>query len=412
MLNRAYKVASLLASSVIILGCGGGGGNSTPVNQTPSANAGQQVNGFVGVIVTLDGRLSADPEGKPLSYTWNQVSGPVGSIATLKASNTVVPTFTADKEGTYTFSLITNDGASSSSPAQVTFIAKKQLFSALPVAAHPVEQGIPDWIVTTSTSSLTGVKSALLNASSLGGEFKIVCPGDGKNYYYFKPDSVTGNGSIQIRIGNNPVISQIWTESSSNGFRVLFSPTFDYNFLLKIYQNWDLVVSYNAFSSGARTVEVGGDGLSYAMDKTRDICKWPEDLFPIGNGWGKPLPTVPPDDAIEATDVSGLDVTKTFRLIAWRAINAYGKQQLLVRMGDPANSAYNFYLSGRRFYVSQNGKTVSAVAGIAFQSSSTDPTIIALNGDFDVSKPFVLNAYDFHFNTLELPRLFSTVQFN
>lgn len=61
-------------------------------------------------IVHLDGSKSNDPEGYCLTYAWSFVSKPDGSTAALSDPTSVIPTFTADKEGAYVIKLTVNDG--------------------------------------------------------------------------------------------------------------------------------------------------------------------------------------------------------------------------------------------------------------------------------------------------------------
>jgi hypothetical protein len=78
-------------------------------------------------IVTLDGSASSDADSDPLTYMWAFTAKPAGSTATLSNANAVGPTFTADKEGTYTLSLVANDGQVNSSPATVTVKAHRYI---------------------------------------------------------------------------------------------------------------------------------------------------------------------------------------------------------------------------------------------------------------------------------------------
>ena len=62
-------------------------------NKAPMADAGpDQLSVREGALVTLDGSGSSDPDGDPLRYRWNQISG---EPAVLSSQNVANPTFTA-----------------------------------------------------------------------------------------------------------------------------------------------------------------------------------------------------------------------------------------------------------------------------------------------------------------------------
>lgn len=88
-------------------------------NIAPVADAGPNQTVPVGAFVTLDGTHSSDPDSgpEPLKFEWTQIAGPAVFLA---GAATATPSFTASVAGSYTFSLVVNDGATDSLPASVT----------------------------------------------------------------------------------------------------------------------------------------------------------------------------------------------------------------------------------------------------------------------------------------------------
>lgn len=92
-------------------------------NDPPVADAGPDQTAIVGESVQLDGSLSFDPDGLDLTFSWNIVSRPAGSAASLSDPNVVNPTLTPDVTGVYAVELVVNDGSADSDPDEVVITA-------------------------------------------------------------------------------------------------------------------------------------------------------------------------------------------------------------------------------------------------------------------------------------------------
>lgn len=93
-------------------------------NAGPVANAGVDVTVDVGDLVVLDGTLSYDPEGDPITYDWALVTTPGASSTFLSDARTALPNFRPDVDGLYEAELIVSDGLEFSLPDRVTVLVR------------------------------------------------------------------------------------------------------------------------------------------------------------------------------------------------------------------------------------------------------------------------------------------------
>jgi len=83
----------------------------------PIADAGPELGGAVGDLMTLDGTRSHDPYGRELSHQWSFASTPsTTTITAVDTPSAAVTTFTPDVGGVFVAALVVNNGVSTSAP--------------------------------------------------------------------------------------------------------------------------------------------------------------------------------------------------------------------------------------------------------------------------------------------------------
>jgi len=110
-----------------------------PVNQAPIANAGENLDATIGILVSLDGSGSSDEEDDTLTYLWSFTATPNGNSSLLFDTTTATPSFTPSVEGNYYIQLIVNDGQQDSVVSTVTITASN-LPNELPIAVAGTDE--------------------------------------------------------------------------------------------------------------------------------------------------------------------------------------------------------------------------------------------------------------------------------
>jgi hypothetical protein len=91
------------------------------------APAGHDIASRVGESVSLDGTESSDADGDALTYAWTEDAGN-SATGLLSEHTAVMPTFTPTVAGTYSFTLVVNDGTLDNAPdAMVVTAAPAEL---------------------------------------------------------------------------------------------------------------------------------------------------------------------------------------------------------------------------------------------------------------------------------------------
>lgn len=131
----------------------------------PIADAGAAQTIHPVALVTLNGSQSYDPNGLPLTYNWS-LQKPAGSNAVLSNAHAVSPSFTVDVLGTYTATLVVNDGFLSSESASVVINTS----NSAPVANAGASQSVS----VGSLATLNGSASADSDNDSLSYHWSFV----------------------------------------------------------------------------------------------------------------------------------------------------------------------------------------------------------------------------------------------
>ncbi len=194
----------------------------------PTANAGANQTVTVGIVVTLDGSASSDPNGLAIAWVWTPPAG-----ITLNSNFVSNPSFTATTAGTFTFSLVvTNTEALSSAPASVTITVNPANATLAPIAnagaAQTVGAGatvqlnglassdpnVPPQALTFAWTQTAGTAVVLSNAAAATPTFRAPTPFPAATTLTFSLTVTNSPGLLAsapstVNITVNPVVAPI-----------------------------------------------------------------------------------------------------------------------------------------------------------------------------------------------------------
>ncbi|MDP3915504.1 MAG: T9SS type A sorting domain-containing protein, partial [Bacteroidota bacterium] len=176
-------------------------------NQAPTANAGPDQSVNEGVIVTLDGTASNDPDSDALTYLWTPPTGITLSLATASKPTFTAPEVNADTQ--YTFSLVVNDGTVNSTADQVV-ISVKNIDSA-PYVKDPIKDVSVD---KKSPNLVIDLRTVFADNDPLDVLSYIVSSNSNSNVV---TTTITGFDLVLIFSTENTGLAEIEVSASSNG---------------------------------------------------------------------------------------------------------------------------------------------------------------------------------------------------
>ena len=155
-------------------------------NVQPVANAGEDKNVAVNVIVSLDGTNSSDANLDSLTYQWDWMASPKTTPA-LSSATSPKPIFTPTTAGTYVLTLTVSDGKLKSNPDPITVTVSADSLPA---------------VVTGGTTNLAPVanagnaQSVELGTVNLDGSSSTDANGDILTYKWFLTSKPTNSAAV------------------------------------------------------------------------------------------------------------------------------------------------------------------------------------------------------------------------
>lgn len=263
---RAFLIAAVVAASALAAGCGGDDESNPPPapapaplpNAAPTVRAGANQSVLVGNTVQLDGTASTDPDGNTLTYRWTLLARPTGSAAQLTGAASARPSFVADLTGSYTVSLVVNDGLLDSTAGLVTVTAG--LGNVAPVARVGVDQTT----IPGATVSVDGSASSDANGDTLSFDWTFTARPAGSAVVL--ADSTAASTSfVPDRVGTYALSLQVSDGSLSAVARTLVVTVVDANVppVADAGPAQQVAIGATVVLDGSRSRDANGDTLVY-----------------------------------------------------------------------------------------------------------------------------------------------------
>ena len=195
--------------------------SAAPLDTTPTANAGTSTrNAIAGERVNLDGRLSDDADGSPLTYLWTLTSKPSGSAAALVNATSSNPYFTPDIPGAYQVTLVVSSATKSSAPVTVT-ITTVAAYVELSRVAYYGDDILSFPYIQTGVEATPSVVSGVASLAS----FKLAAFGANYTVSNVSATPTSGPGTASIVGPGGTLLANGQTITSGNYYRFFLAST-------------------------------------------------------------------------------------------------------------------------------------------------------------------------------------------
>ena len=227
-----------------------------PDNQPPEANAGGDDSASLGILYTLDGSASTDPEENyPLTYAWTLTAKPEGSVASLSGADTVNPYFTPDLFGDYHVELVVTDSLGAVSTPDEVIISTN---NTPPVADAGPDQAI---ILIGTLVELDGTHSYDLDGDPITYQWTLQVPNgslaDLNNATSEKPSFIADvNGDYRATL----VVNDGSVDSVADEVLISFN---NVNPVADAGGNQAVYVGETVTLDGSGSIDDNGDPLTY-----------------------------------------------------------------------------------------------------------------------------------------------------